>query len=127
MSDHVRNPQHRLQIKNAQFLFANSRFDPVTPHEWATTAAHQAGQTLLTYDGWGHFSYEKSPCMIGAIDQYLFTGKLPTQGTHCPAVEPAPPAVPGGDPAGPGSRSTQPGTGQPLPVGPWPGIAGWLG
>jgi pimeloyl-ACP methyl ester carboxylesterase len=129
VGDRVRNPQHSLHVKGADpFLFVNSQYDPATPHEWAATAARQAGQTLLTYDGWGHFAYDKkSPCVVGTVDQYLFTGKLPAQGTHCPAVEPAPPAKPGTDPTAPGAQSVRPGTKLPRPGEPWPGVGGWLG
>jgi pimeloyl-ACP methyl ester carboxylesterase len=89
LQDSVRNPQHTLHVKGADpFLFANARFDPATPLDWAIRASRQAGQTLLTYDGWGHGAYDKSPCMRNLIDRYLATGELPAKGTHCAAVEP---------------------------------------
>jgi pimeloyl-ACP methyl ester carboxylesterase len=92
----VRNPQHRLEVKGAPpILMLNSRYDPATPYQWATNASRQMKSVLLSYDGWGHAAYGKgSPCVMGATDTYLITGKAPARGTHCPAVEPpAAPAV----------------------------------
>jgi hypothetical protein len=43
---------------------------------------------LLTYEGWGHGSYNKSPCVQGTIDDYLISLKAPARGTTCPAVQP---------------------------------------
>ena len=84
------NPQHPLQVHGAPpLLMLSSRYDPATPYAWSQTAARQSGSTLLTYDGWGHGAYFKnSDCVIKATDDYLISGKLPAQGTHCPAVEP---------------------------------------
>lgn len=112
----VGNPQHRLQVHGAPpILMLNSRYDPATPYEWATAAAHQMGAVLLTYDGWGHGSYFKgSTCVTGATDTYFITGKTPKRGTHCPGVEP--PIVPGASVAGPA----------PAPF-PLPGRPAWIG
>jgi len=41
---------------------------------------------LLTYEGWGHGSYGKSPCMQAMIDSYLITRTVPKRGSSCPAV-----------------------------------------
>ncbi|MEQ0561950.1 alpha/beta hydrolase [Amycolatopsis sp. NEAU-NG30] len=84
------NPQHPLQIHGAPpLLLLSARHDPATPYAWSQAAARQSGNTLLTYDGWGHGAYfKKSDCVIKATDDYLITGKLPARGTHCPAVEP---------------------------------------
>jgi pimeloyl-ACP methyl ester carboxylesterase len=86
----VRNPQHRLRVRGAPpILMLNSRYDPVTPRQWAGNVARQMGAVLLTYDGWGHGTYFKgSTCVTGAADSYLITGTPPARGTHCPAVEP---------------------------------------
>jgi pimeloyl-ACP methyl ester carboxylesterase len=89
LEDRVRNPQHDLRIKGVDsLLMVNSRYDPATPWQWATNAASQAKAPLLRYDGWGHFAYEKSPCVSGKTDAFLITGKLPARGASCPAVEP---------------------------------------
>ncbi|NJC73817.1 alpha/beta hydrolase [Planosporangium thailandense] len=92
----VSNPQHRLTVHHAPpILMLNSRYDPATPYQWATAAAHQTGAVLLTYDGWGHGAYFKgSTCVTDATDAYLVTGQPPRRGTHCPGVEPSvPPSV----------------------------------
>jgi pimeloyl-ACP methyl ester carboxylesterase len=91
----VRNPQHRLSVRGAPpILVINSRYDPATPHQWATNVAHQMGAVLLTYDGWGHGAYFKgSDCVTGTADRYLISRTAPKPGTHCPAVEP--PSAPG--------------------------------
>jgi len=134
VGDRVRNPQHSLHVKGANpFLFVQSRYDPATPYEWATAASQQAGQTLLTYDGWGHYVLgKKSPCVSSAVDGYLFTGKLPAAGTHCPAVQPAAPSTP--NPSSPPSTGpdapdlrTESDNELPRPDQPWPAATSWLG
>jgi pimeloyl-ACP methyl ester carboxylesterase len=84
------NPQHPLQVHGAPpLLVLSSRHDPATPYAWSQAVARQTGNTLLTYDGWGHGAYSKnSTCVTKATDDYLITGKLPAPGTHCAAVEP---------------------------------------
>jgi pimeloyl-ACP methyl ester carboxylesterase len=87
------NPQHPLRVHGAPpLLMLSSEHDPATPYAWSRTAARQSGSTLLTYDGWGHGAYFKnSQCVVTATDDYLITGKLPAEGTHCAAVEPGSP------------------------------------
>lgn len=86
----VRNPQHRLDVRgSAPILLANARHDPATPHNWARTVARQLGPrtaTLLTYEGSGHGSYNRGPCMRNTIDRYLISLRLPPRGATCPAV-----------------------------------------
>ncbi|WP_242907690.1 alpha/beta hydrolase [Actinomadura terrae] len=85
----VNNPQHRLRVKgSAPILLTNAVHDPATPYSWARSVARQLGKagTLLTYEGSGHGSYNRGPCMQDKIDQYLITGQRPAQGTTCPAV-----------------------------------------
>ncbi|OXM67712.1 alpha/beta hydrolase [Amycolatopsis vastitatis] len=84
------NPQHPLRPHGAPpLLMLSSKHDPATPYSWSRAAARQSGSTLLTYDGWGHGAYfKKSQCVVTATDDYLITGKLPAEGTHCAAVEP---------------------------------------
>jgi TAP-like protein len=118
LEDRVRNPQHTLRIRGADpMLFVNSRYDPATGYEWGVAAARQARQTLLTYDGWGHFAYGKSPCVVDKTDDYLFTGQVPAPGTHCPAVEPPAPDAPA-------ARDARP-SGVPIPIGPRPEVPGY--
>lgn len=53
-----------------------------------STFAVYATRVLLTYDGWGHIGYGRSPCIDDAVQRYLLTQTLPAPGTHCPAVPP---------------------------------------
>ncbi|WP_149825239.1 alpha/beta hydrolase [Streptomyces tailanensis] len=90
-TDEVANPQHRLRVRTAApILVTNSRYDVATPHSWGANAARQIGReaTLLTYDGVGHITYWRSPCMREATDAYLTTLATPAKGTHCPAIWP---------------------------------------
>jgi hypothetical protein len=72
-------------------LLSNAIHDPATGYNWATDVARQLGRNgvLLTYEGWGHGSYNKSPCVQAAIDTYLTSLQVPPRGTRCPAVPPA--------------------------------------
>ncbi|WP_141579044.1 alpha/beta hydrolase [Actinomadura sp. WMMA1423] len=84
----VRNPQHRLRVRgSAPILLANAVHDPATPYAWAKSVERQLGRTgrLLTYEGAGHGSYNRGPCMQNTIDAYLISLKLPPRGTTCPA------------------------------------------
>jgi pimeloyl-ACP methyl ester carboxylesterase len=91
--DPVTNPQHPLKIRNApQILMLDALYDPSTPYAW-TVNAHQQSKnttTLLTYDGWGHSSYDRSssPCVRAAVETYLTTRKTPAPDSHCAAVDP---------------------------------------
>ncbi|QOV36928.1 alpha/beta fold hydrolase [Streptomyces ferrugineus] len=92
----VTNPQRGLDVDGTPpILLTNSRFDPATPHAWASNAARQIGReaVFLTYDGVGHGDYWLSPCARDAIDTYLTTLKTPRENTHCPAVWPTDPAT----------------------------------
>ncbi|MES9536338.1 alpha/beta fold hydrolase [Actinomadura sp. NPDC000600] len=86
----VRNPQHRLHVEgSAPILLANAVHDPATPYAWAKTVERQLGPTgrLLTYEGAGHGSYNRGPCMQNTIDAYLISLTLPPRGTTCPAQQ----------------------------------------
>ncbi|GLY15299.1 peptidase [Kineosporia sp. NBRC 101677] len=88
----VSNPQHVPQIHGAPtILLTNARYDPASGYNWATNVARQLGKqaVLLTYDGWGHGTYNSSPCAQQAIDDYLINLVVPAPDTHCPALEPA--------------------------------------
>ncbi|MEU8310649.1 alpha/beta hydrolase [Actinomadura sp. NPDC048955] len=85
----VRNPQHRLRVRgSAPILLSNAVHDPATPYAWAQNVARQLGPAgrLLTYEGAGHGSYNRGPCMQNAIDAYLTSLTLPQPATTCPAV-----------------------------------------
>ncbi|MFC0627052.1 alpha/beta fold hydrolase [Kribbella deserti] len=88
----VGNPQHRLDVHTEiPLLVTNALHDPVAGYNWATAVARQLGRhgVLLTYDGWGHGTYNSSPCSKALIDNYLIDQVVPARGLHCPAVEPA--------------------------------------
>ncbi len=102
------NPQRPLNIRNApKILMENSLHDPATAYEWAVNAHRQSADTtvFVTYDGWGHGVYTRSECTRTLNDRYLVDLKLPAEGTHCAAVEPA----------GPGAKVA----GAPVPARPW--------
>ncbi len=82
------NPAHLPRLTGTPpILVMNGLHDPATPYEWATSVtAHTPGATLLTYDGWGHGSYGRTPCTTAAGDHYLLDLVLPAPGTHCPAA-----------------------------------------
>ncbi|WP_036571616.1 alpha/beta fold hydrolase [Nocardia sp. BMG51109] len=84
------NPPHPPRITDAPTtLLMNARFDPTTPHEWAThVAADTPHSVLLTYDGWGHGVYGRTACTTGAADRYFIDLVVPQPDTHCPAVSP---------------------------------------
>ena len=65
-------------------LLVGGTNDPATPYAWAQ-AAHQqiAGSILLTRQGDGHVSYDKSRCAQQAEDNYLISLTLPADGTVC--------------------------------------------
>ncbi|ONI81032.1 transporter [Actinosynnema sp. ALI-1.44] len=112
----VTNPQRRLDIDNAPKIYMlNALYDPATPYAWAVNAHKQSKNTteLMTYEGWGHGVYGRSECTTAPVDQYLISTKVPTV-RRCEAVEPADPAA----------QATYPT--RPLPVGPRPGVPGWL-
>ncbi|MFD6155105.1 alpha/beta hydrolase [Nocardia sp. NPDC060256] len=80
------NPAHRPQITDGPpVLIINSLHDPATPYEWALGVAKNTPRaTLLTYEGWGHGVYDRSPCTTNAADQYLINLTIPQN--RCPAA-----------------------------------------
>lgn len=87
------NPQHLLKVRDLEtpVLLANAVHDPATGYNWARSVERQLGRygVLLTYEGWGHGSYTKSPCMQRTIDDYLIARDVPERGSSCAAVPPA--------------------------------------
>ncbi|MEU0503569.1 alpha/beta hydrolase [Nocardia sp. NPDC005998] len=82
------NLPHRPRTEGTPpILILNGRHDPATPLEWATRVAAQTPDTtLLTYDGWGHGIYSRTPCTTSAADRYLIDLTVPAPSTHCPAA-----------------------------------------
>ncbi|MFC6158582.1 alpha/beta fold hydrolase [Kribbella jiaozuonensis] len=86
------NPQHVLSVHRLKtpVLLANAIHDPATPYRMAQSVQRQLGRSgvLLTYEGWGHGSYNSSPCMQTTIDDYLIARAVPKRGSSCAAVPP---------------------------------------
>jgi pimeloyl-ACP methyl ester carboxylesterase len=58
--------------------------DPATPYAWAKAVNNVlTGSVLLTREGNGHVSYDKSACAKKIIDAYLIDLTLPPAGTVC--------------------------------------------
>lgn len=65
-------------------LLVGGTNDPATPYAWAQAVSQQiAGSVLLTRQGDGHVSYDKSTCAQQAEDNYLINLTLPDPGTVC--------------------------------------------
>jgi pimeloyl-ACP methyl ester carboxylesterase len=65
-------------------LIVGNRFDPATPYQGAVTLAHLLPRSrLLTLDGWGHTSENKSSCIDAHTARYLLTTRTPHPGTVC--------------------------------------------
>lgn len=83
----VRNPPHPLHVTSrVPLLLLNAVHDPRTGYDWATHVAAQLGGhgRLLTYEGWGHGAYLRTPCTVAAVDRYLIDVSLPVPGASCP-------------------------------------------
>lgn len=58
--------------------------DPATPYAWAQAVNRElTGSVLLTRRGYGHSSYDKSACILQAVDGYLIDLTLPAPGAVC--------------------------------------------
>ncbi|MGW0516305.1 alpha/beta hydrolase [Crossiella sp. NPDC003009] len=73
-------PFHR---RTAPILLTNNRIDPTTPLDGARRAERLLGNArLVIADGAGHIPH--SAALIGAIEDYLRTVRLPQPGTSYP-------------------------------------------
>jgi pimeloyl-ACP methyl ester carboxylesterase len=86
------NPQKDLKVHGLKTpaLLLNAIHDPATGYGWAQSVARQLGRegVLVTYEGWGHGSYNSGPCTRQTVDNYLVALKVPARGTTCAAVPP---------------------------------------
>ena len=59
--------------------------DPATPYRWAVELAHQLDSgVLVSRDGDGHTGYhEGNDCVDRAVESYLVSGVVPTDGLSC--------------------------------------------
>jgi len=99
-------PQRETGPARGPVLLINARHDPATAYTWARNVAGRLGDqaTLVTYEGWGHVVYGRTPCVTGLVDRYLIERVRPAAGTSCAGVVPDPFGV--GRSTGPrGSRS----------------------
>ena len=65
-------------------LLVGGTNDPATPYAWAQAVNSQiAGSVLLTRNGNGHVSYDKSACARQIEDAYLIDLTLPAAGSSC--------------------------------------------
>ncbi|MEV4057590.1 alpha/beta fold hydrolase [Amycolatopsis sp. NPDC049688] len=67
-------------------LVAATAADPATPQVGSTRAADQMPSAVsITWQGAGHGALPASPCITEAARAFLIDGKIPTDGTLCPA------------------------------------------
>ncbi|MFF5176186.1 alpha/beta hydrolase [Micromonospora sp. NPDC000089] len=85
----VANPPHPPGVHTrTPVLLLNARHDPRTGYAWARHVAAQLGRhgRLVTYEGWGHGTYQRSACTTAVVDRYLVDLAVPPPGTSCPAA-----------------------------------------
>ncbi|MFD9889091.1 alpha/beta hydrolase [Amycolatopsis sp. NPDC059027] len=67
-------------------LVASTAADPVTPEQGTTRAADQMPTSVtISWQGAGHGALGSSPCVTDAVRAFLVDGKVPGDGTLCPA------------------------------------------
>nr|WP_082857827.1 alpha/beta hydrolase [Amycolatopsis regifaucium] len=67
-------------------LVAGTATDPVTPEQGTGRAADQMPSAVtITWQGAGHGALPLSPCVTDATRAFLIDGKIPVDGTLCPA------------------------------------------
>lgn len=67
-------------------LVAGTATDPVTPGQGTGRAADQMPSSVtITWQGAGHGALGVSPCVTDATRAFLIDGKIPVDGTLCPA------------------------------------------
>jgi pimeloyl-ACP methyl ester carboxylesterase len=71
---------------SAPIVVVGNSGDPVTPLPGAQDMARDlTAGVLLVWQGQGHTSYPKTPCVTSAVDTYLVNLKAPLDGLTCPA------------------------------------------
>ncbi|MFJ9774719.1 alpha/beta hydrolase [Kitasatospora sp. NPDC101157] len=77
-------PHTVTAVGSAPILVIGGTDDPVTPYAWAQRmAAGLQHGVLLTRDGDGHMSWDRSGCVRDAVAAFLVDGVLPAAGTRC--------------------------------------------
>ena len=73
-------------VTTTPVLLIGNTGDPVTPYPGAQDMAKELkDDVLLTWQGQGHTSYPKTPCVTSAVDNYLIDLTVPPNGDTCPA------------------------------------------
>ena len=82
-----RTPLPKRDAKgSAPLVVVGNSGDPVTPLQGAVDLSRDLTTgVLLTWQGQGHTSYPKTPCVTTAVDSYLVDLKAPLDGLTCPA------------------------------------------
>ncbi|MFI6923452.1 alpha/beta fold hydrolase [Nonomuraea spiralis] len=72
----------------APIVVINSEKDTAAPTKEAASLTRQlTNGVLVTYGGDLHAAYPAGgPCVIGVVEDYMVTGKVPAKGTSCPAA-----------------------------------------
>ncbi|MFJ8941512.1 alpha/beta fold hydrolase [Streptomyces sp. NPDC102365] len=89
-SPDARDPQRPGTMRtHVPTLLLNSRHDPATSHENATAVQRQQGDAavLVTYEGSGHGTYDRSDCTRRVSDDYLLKLTVPRNGLSCPSAD----------------------------------------
>jgi len=67
-------------------LVVGNYFDGITGYDGAVASSELLRNSrLLSYAGWGHTAFLRSPCITEHVISYLADGTLPPEGTVCPA------------------------------------------
>src|SRR4051794_15355930 len=79
-------PKRKAVDTATPILVVGNTGDPVTPYPGAQDMAKDLkDDVLLTWQGQGHTSYPKTPCVTTAVDAYLLDLTVPPNGQTCPA------------------------------------------
>jgi pimeloyl-ACP methyl ester carboxylesterase len=80
-------PKRKAVDTSAPILVVGNTGDPVTPYQGAQDMAKDLkDDVLLTWQGQGHTSYPKTPCVTAAVNAYLLDLTVPSNGQTCPAT-----------------------------------------
>ncbi|MEX5720996.1 alpha/beta hydrolase [Geodermatophilus maliterrae] len=72
---------------SAPIVVVGNSGDPVTPLPGAVDMAEDLGSgVLVTWQGQGHTSYPRTPCVTDAVNAYLIDLVAPQDGLTCPAA-----------------------------------------
>jgi hypothetical protein len=67
-------------------LVVGNFFDGITGYDGAVALSRMLENSrLLSYAGWGHTAFLRSPCVTNHVASYLLDGTLPPAGMVCPA------------------------------------------